>query len=235
MEITEGEYTEEKDFCAKISWAGSYADAMVWEMNLEYDPATGQLVYDNGRKAQVTYNEDGSIAKEDVQYENSKGAFTVEGNELHWTDANEEDAADFAFERVYAYELTASDYIDNIFKILINVEIGTAGSTLKKAQNAEEILSYVAGRQLWNVEASARRAAFTEAWNTLSSDEKALVKQNFFEEEIAELIDAAYNDYESVRDRFEDAGVSKEMEELSENVYARRSWYTLRKLMEGLE
>ena len=235
MEITEGEYTEEKDFCVKISWAGSYADAMVWEMNLEYDPATGQIAYENGRKAQVTYNEDGSIANEDVQWENSKGAFTVEGSELHWTDSNEEDAADFVFERVYAYDLTASDYLDNIFKTLINVEIGTAGTSLKQAVAAEEILSYVAGKQLWNTEASARRTAFNEAWNSLSSEEKALVKRNLFEEEIAELIDGTFNDYESVRERFRDCGADEEMKELSENVYARRSWNTLRKLMAGLE
>ena len=30
MEIVRGEYVDEKDFCIKISWAGSYADAMVW-------------------------------------------------------------------------------------------------------------------------------------------------------------------------------------------------------------
>ena len=122
-----------------------------------------------------------------------------------------------------------------MFKPLISMEIGTAGSSLKSAQLAEEILSFAASRQLGNTEESARKAAFSEAWNSLSSEEKELVKHNFYEEEIEDLIDGAYNDYESVRGRFEDAGVGAEMEELSKDADAQKSWNALRELMSGAE
>ena len=79
-----------------------------------------------------------------------------------------------------------------MFKPLISMEIGTAGSSLKSAQLAEEILSFAASRQLGNTE-------------------------------------------ESARGRFEDAGVGAEMEELSKDADAQKSWNALRELMSGAE
>ena len=138
-------------------------------------------------------------------------------------------------ESAYANDIPSSEYTDNVFKPLLNMEVGTAGSSLKAAQIAEEILSFAAGRQLWNTEESARKAAFSEAWNSLSSEEKELVKHNFYEEEIEKLIDGAYNDYKSVSGRFEDAGVGTEMEELTKDEGARKSWNALRELLAEAE
>lgn len=138
-------------------------------------------------------------------------------------------------ESAYANDIPSSEYTDNVFRPLINMEVGTAGSSLRTAQIAEEILSFAAGRQLWNTEESARKAAFSEAWNSLSSEEKELVKHNFYEEEIEKLIDGAYNDYESVSGRFEDAGVGTEMEELTKDEDARKSWNALRELLAEAE
>lgn len=144
-------------------------------------------------------------------------------------------AAPAESERTYTDEIPSSDYVDNVFKPLINMETGSAGSSLKAAQTAEEILSFASDRQICNTEESARKAAFNEAWNSLSNEEKEVVSHNFYEEEIADLIDGAFDDYESVRGRFEDAGVGTEMEELSKNADARKSWNTLRELMSDLE
>ena len=138
-------------------------------------------------------------------------------------------------ESAKANDIPSSEYTDHVFKPLINMEIGTAGSSLKAAQIAEEILSFAASRQLGNTEESARKAAFSEAWNSLSSEEKELVRHNFYEEEIEKLIDGTYNDYESVRGRFEDAGVGAEMEKLSKDTVAQKSWNALRELMSGAE
>ena len=137
--------------------------------------------------------------------------------------------------RTYADEIPSTDYVDNVFKPLINMEIGAAGSSLKAAQTAEEILSFAADRQISDTEETARKAAFSEAWNSLSNEEKEVVRHNFYEEEIADLIDGAFDDYESVRGRFEDAGVGAEMEELSMNADARKSCNTLRELMSDVE
>ena len=150
--------------------------------------------------------------------------------------ASEDNAADTdKSESAKANDILSSEYTDHVFKPLINMEIGTAGSSLKAAQIAEEILSFAASRQLGNTEESARKAAFSEAWSSLSSEEKELVKHNFYEEEIEKLIDGAYDDYESVRGRFEDDGVSAEMEELSKDEDAQKSWNALRELMSGAE
>ena len=145
--------------------------------------------------------------------------------------ASDTDKSEFA----KANDIPSSEYTDHVFKPLINMEIGTAGSSLKAAQIAEEILSFAASRQLGNTEESARKAAFNEAWKSLSSEEKELVKHNFYEEEIEKLIEGAYDDYESVRGRFEDAGVGTEMEELSKDADAQKSWNALRELMSGAE
>ncbi len=146
-----------------------------------------------------------------------------------------ENSAEAVSERTYADEIPSSDYADNVFKPLVNMEIGSAGSSLKAAQTAEEILSFAADRQISDTEETARKAAFSEAWNSLSNEEKEVAKHNFYEEEIADLIDSAFDDYESVRGRFEDAGVGAEMEELSKNADARKSWNTLRELMSDVE
>ena len=149
--------------------------------------------------------------------------------------ADTENSEESVSESAKANDIPSSEYTDHVFKPLINMEIGTAGSSLKSAQLAEEILSFAASRQLGNTEEYARKAAFSEAWSSLSSEEKELVKHNFYEEEIEDLIDGAYNDYESVRGRFEDAGVGAEMDELSKDADAQKSWNALRVLMSGAE
>ena len=233
MEITQWDEANGKDFHAQIFWSGSYADRMVWDMDLEFDPASGELVYKGGRKAEVTYNEDGLIANEDVKWEDAEGSFSMaEVGELRWSDSRQEDAGDFVFVRVFAYDVPAEEFSAKLFKILTGLEEGTAGSSLKQAQAAEEIVSFAADKQIWNIDAYARTAAITEAWNGLSDEEKALAKQNF--DGMAELIDKAFKDYESVSGTFEDAGVGEDMKALSVNVYAKRSWNALRDLVKEL-
>lgn len=233
MEITQWDEANGKDFHAQIFWSGSYADRMVWDMDLEFDPASGELVYKGGRKAEVTYNEDGLIANEDVKWEDAEGSFSMaEVGELRWSDSRQEDAGDFVFVRVFAYDVPAEEFSAKLFKILTGLEEGTAGSSLKQAQAAEEIASFAADKQIWNIDAYARTAAITEAWNGLSVEKKALAKQNF--DGMAELIDKAFKDYESVSGTFEDAGVGEDMKALSVNVYAKRSWNALRDLVKEL-
>ena len=233
MEITQWDEANGKDFHAQIFWSGSYADRMVWDMDLEFDPASGELVYKGGRKAEVTYNEDGLIANEDVKWEDAEGSFSMaEVGELRWSDSRQEDAGDFVFVRVFFFFFSAEEFSAKLFKILTGLEEGTAGSSLKQAQAAEEIVSFAADKQIWNIDAYARTAAITEAWNGLSDEEKALAKQNF--DGMAELIDKAFKDYESVSGTFEDAGVGEDMKALSVNVYAKRSWNALRDLVKEL-
>lgn len=236
MEIFEGETEEDKDFCARISWADSYSEETVWEMNVGYDPASGELSYTNGKKSFVAYSDGGVIDKEDVKWEGSEGRFTVKGDELHWEDSKEEDAGKFVFTRVYSNEISSEDYKENMFKILTTLEEGTAGSSLKAAQAAQEILSFATSRQIWNMEASARNASIAKAWDGLTDEEKKLVKQYFGEDgSITLMIEDAFYDYESMKGIFEDAGVADDMAALSQNTYARRSFEALYAAVQALE
>ena len=233
MDITGEDDANGKDFHAQIFWSGSYADRMIWDMDLEYDPVSGELIYIGGRKAAVTYGADGLIANEDVKWEDAEGSFIVAGGELRWKDSREEEAGNFVFTRVYAYDITAEEFSTNLFQVLTAMESGTAGSSLKQAQAAHEILAFAAGHQVWNVDAIARRAAISEAWSGLSDDDKALVKKNF--SGVEGLLDKVYQDYESVSGTFEDAGVGEEMKAFSVNVYAGRSWKALRDMVKSLQ
>lgn len=234
MEISEWDEAEGKDFHAQIYWSNSYADRMVWDMNLEFDPATGDLNYKGGRKAEVTYSEDGMIANEDVKWEDAEGSFSMaDVGELRWKDSKQEDAGEFVFVRVYSYDVPAEEFSTNLFKTLIGLETGTAGSSLKAAQAAQEILSFATSRSIWNIDAYSRSDAITEAWNGLSDEDKALFKLNF--DEVTGLVDKVFKDYEAVRGTFEDAGVGDDMKALSVNVYAKRSWNALRDLVKELQ
>jgi hypothetical protein len=107
---------------------------------------------------------------------------------------------------------------------------------LKAAQAAQQILAYAATNQIWNIEPSSRTEQIRKAWGDLSDDERAAAVQNFAGEgAVMELIDGTFNDYEAVRGVFEDAGVGSDMEKLSGNIYARRSWETLRAMILALE
>ena len=144
-----------------------------------------------------------------------------------------ENTAESVSEDANTDAISAAEYTDNVFQKLINMEIGTAGSSLKEAQIAEEILSFAASREIGNVEESARKAAFSEAWGNLSEEEKVTVKDNCGE--IAGLVDGAVSDYESARGNFEDAGVGAEMEELVKSEDAQKSWKALCDLLAEVE
>lgn len=125
-------------------------------------------------------------------------------------------------EDAVANAISASEYMDNVFQKLINMETGTAGSSLKAAETAEEILSFATNREIGKVEEAANKAAFNEAWESLSDEEKETAKNNF--RDIAGLIDEAFGDYEATRGNFEDAGVGAEMEELVKSEEAQKAW-----------
>lgn len=227
MEITEGEYIGEEDFCIKISWAGSYSEAAVWEMNASYDAQAQTLTYSNGQKANVTYAEDGSVAKEDVQWEGSDGTFVFEDGQLKWKDSEEDEAENFVFERVYAQDVSAEELTEQFLAKTAGLEEGTAGASLKAAAAAQEIASFASDHQIWNIKADSFAAAMQEAWEGMSEEDRQSFRKNF-EGSVAELIDGMFNDYASVEGAMNDAGVGEAAKQLSGNEYARRSWMALR-------
>lgn len=70
----------------ELSWAGSAADAAVWNMSLTYDSSTGKYNYSDAEVKTRTYAEDGTYTEE-VESTGGSGYFhLVDGKNLCWND-----------------------------------------------------------------------------------------------------------------------------------------------------
>lgn len=70
----------------ELSWAGSAADAAVWNMSLTYDSSTGKYNYSDAEVKTRTYAEDGTYTEE-VESTGGSGFFhLVDGQYLTWND-----------------------------------------------------------------------------------------------------------------------------------------------------
>ena len=73
-----------------VEWASSAAERSTWEMTGVLDPETLTMEYDNCRKVDQVFNEDGEVGSETVVYENGKGRiiFAADGT-FTWEDDEE--------------------------------------------------------------------------------------------------------------------------------------------------
>ena len=70
-----------------IDWGSSVWDLTRWVMSGKFDPDTRTLTYDNCVKSELTYNSDGSLASETVDFENGTGRVTFnEDGTFTWAD-----------------------------------------------------------------------------------------------------------------------------------------------------
>lgn len=73
-----------------VSWGGSATEAAVWEIEGNYDEASGMLTYENARHYTHVVDAEGNERTKDETTTN--GAFMKEGEKVRWKDsANEED------------------------------------------------------------------------------------------------------------------------------------------------
>ena len=102
---------------------------------------------------------------------------------------------------------------------------GTAGSSLKEAIAATELLAFcVEYADVENIEETVKNA-----WAALSEEQAQ--ELSFSLEGIQFVIDSAFADYESMAGLFEDAGVEEKMRELVEMPAAQENWNTLKACM----
>lgn len=82
-----------------VTWSGSAATHAEWTMSGKLDTDKLTVDYTDCVKKEVTFNEDGSIASEDVIYENGTGTIRFSADEyaLTWDDAKEHVADDMVF------------------------------------------------------------------------------------------------------------------------------------------
>ena len=72
-----------------IHWPSSAASAVEWNMHVQYDPQKNELVYEDAKCVEYTYESEDS-STEEVLYEDGKGVFQVGEDALVWVPENKE-------------------------------------------------------------------------------------------------------------------------------------------------
>ncbi len=197
-----------------------------WAFNAVFHEETAELEYQNGSKFERSYAEDGSIAEEKQLRTDCSGIFRLNNNgEIEWTDTQEDRASEHLFTRTYSEPPAAEDLIENFYLPVSRIGQGSAGSSLKNAATACEIVAYAYDRGLWNANPAELQAALRTARDSLSDKERRAFDANYTA--VTRLMNATLKSTESRIEFFEDAGVGEEMKALMQNDLARFSWATL--------
>ncbi|MBR2977510.1 MAG: hypothetical protein IKC50_04460 [Oscillospiraceae bacterium] len=197
-----------------------------WSFNAVFHEETAELEYQNGSKFERSYTEDGSIAEEKQLHADCSGIFRLNNNgEIEWTDTQEDRASEHRFTRTYSETPAAEDLIENFYLPVSRIGQGGAGSSLKNAATACEIVAYAYDRGLWNANPAELQAALRTARDSLSDKERSAFDANYTA--VTRLMNATLKSTESRIEFFEDAGVGEEMKALMQNDLARFSWATL--------
>lgn len=120
---------------------------------------------------------------------------------------------------------TAAVLQESFFRQIAACQPGTAGASLKRAAAACRVLSFSISGQLRGADVSELRENLLEAWDGLQEEERTAFDQSF--PDICRLLDACFEEWESNRPVFEDAGVVDEMEYLLAYPGAREDWSVL--------
>ncbi len=123
------------------------------------------------------------------------------------------------------YVPDAEAFADFYFRVAAGIPQGTAGASLAAAQAACDLLGFAWGNELYLADEDTLRSNMSEAWNSLTDEERAGFDANF--PALDALVKSCFEDWQANRGRFEDAGVAQTMEELMENGTAQLSWETL--------
>lgn len=214
-----------------VHWGGSATEAASWEISGEYDPQTGALTYEDARYVVLQWDEnDNDTVKEE---KTSSGAFTWEDGKLRWTDSLI--AEDGLFVKLDdagsetpapAQAPTAEEFAEGYFKVLMNLEVGTAGASLKTAIAASEVCAFAEAHELYNPDVEPLRANMLAAFEAMGEDEQAAFWGGF--DAVLPLLDGCLEDYDANRALFEDAGVADAMDEVMYDPLNRLAWENLR-------
>lgn len=120
---------------------------------------------------------------------------------------------------------TAEDYSENYFRAVTAFHPGTAGSSLGRARAAFDALCFAQEHSTGEMETGMLRLKLLTAWNGLSEREREVFQANFIG--VEELIGACFEDWESNRGLFDDAGVGEEMEALLAETSVKENWDAL--------
>ena len=217
-----------------VHWGGSATEAAVWEISGEFDPETGELAYDDGRYAVIEWDEDGNDTV--VEEQTTSGSFTWEDGKLRWKDAMNEDEGLFEkleYDDADDIELpepepapTADEFAEGYFAVLVGLEEGTAGASLKTAVAASAVCDFAEEYALYNPDVEPMRENMLAAFEAMSEEDQEQFWTGF--ESVRALLDDCLEDYEANRPVFEDAGVVDAMDRIMYDPLSRLAWENLR-------
>ena len=124
----------------------------------------------------------------------------------------------------------SSDQIrDNIINEVVSYHPGTAGSSLKQALAAANVLRFATEQKLSRNDC---KTAFEKAWSETDEESQKYFRENY--EGLSWLITSAFSDYDSVSGVFEDAGVAEIMRTALGQADAEKDWDVLHSVIENV-
>ncbi|MBR3366428.1 MAG: hypothetical protein IKG66_01365 [Lachnospiraceae bacterium] len=119
----------------------------------------------------------------------------------------------------------ADSYAYGYFRMVGEMEQGTAGASLQTAKTACDTMRYAAVNNVHLQDYDLLRSEMLKGWESLSDEERAAFDANIMQ--VITLIDSCKADWESQRALFEDAGCAQTMEMLLGSASAQEAWSTL--------
>jgi len=212
---------EHPGYRIEITWGNSAAEVTGWSYYCPYTPTDGKLVSEpTGVKTDLTYGEDGEVAKSVIGYEDGQATFSIgEDDRLTWIDAKESAGADMAFERVeiVGFAPTVEEFAISYFNMI-------GDSELALDKKACEALNFAADSELWHADRAAMRDNMFKAWEGLSEAEQSAFDNSFMD--VVYLLDACFEDWTANRATFTD-GRDERMDALLAEPLYREAWNTL--------
>ena len=114
---------------------------------------------------------------------------------------------------------------DGFFKVIAAVEQGSAGASLKCARAAAEAAVFAADHRLWDPDGETLRTNMQESWENLAEKDRSSFRENFGR--IADEISGCLENWDSVKDTYEDAGADQQMEMIVFDPLNRLAWQNL--------
>ena len=111
---------------------------------------------------------------------------------------------------------------EGIIDEVVSYHPGTAGSSLKQAAAAANVLRFATQQKLSKNDC---KAAFEKAWGETDSAAQGYFRENYGD--LSRLIASAFSDYDSVRGVFEDAGAGETMKTALAQADAENDWNAL--------
>lgn len=124
----------------------------------------------------------------------------------------------------------SSDQIrDNIINEVVSYHPGTAGSSLKQALAAANVLRFATEQKLSRNDC---KTAFEKAWSETDEESQKYFRENY--EGLSWLITSAFSDYDFVSGVFEDAGAAEIMKTALRQADAEKDWAALNAVIENV-